>query len=265
MSAVRTLDEVQSQQELRIILDRLVGLQARIERASTPEEAAAAASLLQAQMAKYNLSAMELRSRTDKHGAGSGRAGRKASEGFANAPVDFGSSTGWLTDWKTWILQSVAEANYGTTVLHTRPGQPTQATIIARDTSILYIVSMYEYLMEAVRRMANESFEQYGKAVKATKSEYRLRKWKSSFYLGAANKIRERLMWERTEQEKLAGASAGALVTLEDAQLDKAIDELFPNLRKRQPKTVSVDYAGYEHGQKAGDRVNLDPQIKRGV
>jgi len=249
-------------QELRIILDRLVGLQVQIDRAGTPEEAAAAAAMLQKQMAKYNLSSMELRQVAESHEQGSGRRKRKAADGFVNAPVDFGSSTKWLTEWKQWILQSVCEANYGTSILHRRQGQADQATIIARDDSVMYIVSMYDYLIAAVRRMCNESFAAYAKAVRGTKSEYRTRKWKSSFYLGASNKIRERLMHERAEAEKLQ-ANSYALVTLEDAELDQAVRELFPHLGKPRTRTITVDYEGYDRGQKAGDRINLDPQLRR--
>jgi hypothetical protein len=257
-----TLSDLRGQ-ELRTILDRLVGIQAMIDRASTPGEAAAAAAILQAQMAKYNLTSMELRQAAATHDVGSGRRKRKASDGFASAPLDFGSSTKWLTEWKQWILNAVCEANYARCVIHRRNGMPDQATIIAREDAVMYIVSMYDYLIEAVRRMCNDAFRDYSRVLRGTKSEYRTRKWRSSFYMGASNKIRERLMHERRSQEELQ-TNSSALVTLEDAELDQAIAEMFPKLREGKTRTVTVDFEGYDRGQRAGDKVNLDPQVRAG-
>lgn len=174
---------------------------------------------------------------------------------------------GHIANWKLNLLNSIAPHNFCTVLLRTETkGSNVRYCLIGKTYNIDIVNSMYQYLIDAIERLARTEVskedvrEVYGRFTPRARN---------SFKLGAAKRIGERLL-EIREQEDNNGVDMNgdghctALVvrTLREHELQLNENYLNRLEDRRQKMTHSVynpDF--YDMGYDAGNNISLNKQV----
>ena len=228
--------------EMRTILDKIAKLKTLAERPGTPEEAVAAIAAIQRLMLKHNMSEAQVDGAT-----------RNDERGFVKEEYDIGAAM----IWRRLLLISIARYTF-CEVVFAYSGRG--ANIIGEKHNIAAVKGLYEYLVDAVMRLADESWD---KLDRWDRDNAKVRRWKNAFRIGAGDALRRRLKEQFEAQKKEAGeSSVNALVVVNNAALRTAVKEFFPRIQSSKTQPGMSDGNGYGAGLVAGRSVNLAKQIE---
>lgn len=158
--------------------------------------------------------------------------------------------------WKQHLLNTVAHFNYGELLIYSGGGMYRYA-VIAKEVNFIVIKNMYEYLIEAIDRMAKEY---HGKGIRE----------KNSYRMGLVQGLHERFIDLEFERKKSGmtfedGTQITALMVIDQDKREHQLiknymDEKVKGLRTK--KTTSKISAGsYGAGKKDAGKINLNAQI----
>ena len=158
--------------------------------------------------------------------------------------------------WKSSLLNVIAEFNYGTFLIYSGGGN-FKYSVIAKEVNFIVIKNMYEYLVEAIDRMAKDYS---GKGVRE----------KNSYRIGIVNGLRIRFV-ELQNERKQSGVQfedgtqiTALMVVSQEKQERQAIQTYFNENIKvvKTKKTASKLSAGaYSAGRNDAGKISLNSQI----
>src|SRR5690606_19113532 len=132
-------------------------IKALIERPSTEGEAAAAMAALQKLMLKHNLTQFDIDA-----------AGQEQGNGYLHEEFNLGTTMSW----RKHLINAIARATFCDVVF---PPKGATRFLIGEEHNLIVVREMYEYLVEAVMRLADEEWS----AIPADeRAGYRIRAWK---------------------------------------------------------------------------------------
>ncbi|MQA34283.1 DUF2786 domain-containing protein [Modestobacter roseus] len=150
---------------------------------------------------------------------------------------------------KAAVLQGVAAANGVRVVLMPAFGI---ATLVGFAADLDLVELLVTSLLVQAGRALDHELREGGSRTRATA-------WRRGFWLAYAARVAERLTDARDAARAEARATyGGALVPLladREATVDRAVEELFPHVRRRQGPMV--DPAGWDAGRRAADEADL--------
>lgn len=110
--------------------------------------------------------------------------------------------------------------------------------------------------------MAKYLYSMLAAAIKSTSAKVRGRSEKTSFQVGMAIRLNERLVQMAIDLEPKAKTASGtALVVVKNAVVKEAFDKLGLHFARASSGPRASDSAAYEAGRAAGDRVNLNRPV----
>lgn len=228
--------------DLTAILDKIARLKALEAQPGTPEEAAAATAAIQRLMLRHNLTEAQVST-----------AGRNDQSGYDSTRYDIGAATMW----RKYLMHTVAETTFCTAVFdHAGRG----VNIVGEKHNVAVATGLYEYLSEAIERLADEGWEHDGKYQPGTTA----RRWKHAFRTGATNTVMQRLKDQfayAKRQEDAAGNDTSALVVVKGNELARAVRKLHPRSRSTASRAQTSDAHGAARGREAGRGISLADQI----
>ena len=247
------------------VLDKIRKLLRLAEGAGSEGEAAAAAGAAARLMAEHEVAMADL-------DAGE-VADPEDSELVGEESVD---TTGKIVPWRGSLAHSAARL-FGCRMFygcHLR-GMGVPYRVVGRPRDIGAVRYTYQYLVREVERLATMAWEcqelefklaamrgetVYGRETAAT--------WKTSFRLGAATTIAERVRDTRQDviREATSGARrpAGAIARIE--KNDSAVTEYVARLRLGRARVTSIrSHGGFESGRAAGHEVAMGGGARAGL
>lgn len=224
--------------DIKGILSRLHNMKKLSERPGTPEEAAAAIAKMQSLMDKHNITEAELEA---------------AGEIERGTPVHEEFNLGAALEWRRTILGALAKAN-NCAVLFNASGKGSH--IFGKEANIAVATAMYDYLVMAVNRLADDGWEKSNEVLFYPGSA---RGWKHAFRVGAANTVANRIIenWQKTQ---MGAGRAGEIMVADLSDAEKMMRDLF-NVRSVRKKMPTSSGLGLMAGAEAGRGVNLDAQV----
>ena len=171
------------------------------------------------------------------------------SQGASTIGIDDACVESKLDPWRRQLADSIAKSMGGRVVFTRNCRTPTVMSFFGPAGTAQSIVALYQHL------------EAQLVTISATATANRAETWvhgrtyRTSFLIGAVDRLDWRLARHRTEVE--TEASSRALVIIRSA-LDRAIEERFGRLRfERHANPSSLDWDAYSRGEQAGATVDL--------
>lgn len=227
--------------DLSNVMTKLANLKALASQPGTADEAAAALAAIQRLMMRHDISEVELAS-----------IGEAEREPVAQEDYDLGSSY----TWRKILLVTLAKSGNCQVMFAARGSG---AHIFGRKHNTAVVIGMYEYLIQAINRLADEG---WSRADLYTKRTEHARGWKNAFRVGATKTICERIDAQR--KEVVASEGGSALVVADDAAARSALVKAFPQSRSRTARAAGNSADGVAAGVVAGGGVSLDGQVGGG-
>lgn len=244
-------------EDIQKILNKIALLKNLKERPGTPEEAAVAASKIQELMTKHNLTIFQVDAATRTVGD----AGPQVIESFRH--------TSRTDPWRAALLSQLARVNYVRSVRWT--GE--KFALIGHEHNVALVWNLYDYLEKEIDRLSREGWKNH-----TPQTVYRRGKidsyfgsyvdwgyfpetqaaWRNDFRMGATHTVAKRLRAERDKLVEEAGGSA--LMVIAQEEVDKKVDERYPNLRSGRV-SGGRSASGWSAGREAGRSINLAKQI----
>lgn len=229
-------------EQLKGILDKIARLKNLAEQPGTPEEGVAALHAIGKLMTRYNLSERQVST-----------AGLDDEQGYIKTEYDLGSVAGW----RKTVFFAVAEYMFCSAVVNS---SGRGAYFIGKEANITVAANLYEYLCDAILRIADEGWAGMDPFEKAYEKP---RTWKNAFRVGAAVTMRRRLRDQRREhiaEQQAEAAGTSALVVVQEQELKDAVAKFFPRLGKsRGPSAGSA--SGLNAGRRAAHKISLADQL----
>lgn len=216
------------QTDTKAILDRAQKLQALAERAGSPEEAANAASKLQAMLLRHNLTMAQV--------AGN------VQEEFKKEGFDLSRENRNHKGWKSTLYYGIAKANFCESCWNP---QTSQMSIVGRKQNIDMVNYLYSYLSLEIMRLAQA----------ASRYESNKAVYFRAFCIGAMSSVLKRLQAEKEEVRREATQN-NALMIVEDRAVSTEFRRHFPNTRKGTGPSVG-NRSGLDAGREAGRGIGL--------
>ena len=218
------------------VLHRILSLLAKAESTEFTEEAEALTAKAQSLMARHAIDTAVLAQRA----GGGSPAGVVARRLHLDDPH---------TEAKAAVVQAVGTANGVRVVLLPSYGI---ATLVGfRDDVDLVELLVTSLLLQASRALAD--------AARAGGARARSTPFRRGFLYSFAQRVEERLTAARdavtAEARAAYGAELAPVLAERSAAVDRAVEELFPSLRRRGGRTV--DPAGWQAGRRAADDADL--------
>lgn len=227
-------------QTLQDILEKAAKLKNLADRAGTPEEAAVAATKLQALLLRYNLDMQSVQDTTEK--------GDYITEEFLIHEN---------RNHKTWAcalygniaknLQCAAVQDYYV------KGQTPKMTVVGRKHNVQVVNYLFAYLHGEIKRLADRAVNnQKGQAA-----------FHRAFCVGATTTVCLRLkkMYAEIKLEPSTHTeSSYAVMVVEEQKVCRLIDKLFPHTRKTRSSHSSPD--GFHRGKEAGKSIPLNRGVE---
>lgn len=242
------------------------------DRGATEAEAASAAAAVQRLLTKYNLDLQEI---------GSGENEKKGSPQVVHEEVYMGAGNTGTYFWCLNLANAVAEACYCRYLYyrHTRRvvfvGRLAD-TVVARELYGFLVQQIKQYYYQELWGVPEIKPKEPTKIIKINKDNMVLvpkywsmdqavrrpmgqgHKFRQSFFLGAVQKLSERLKASRQEDTKEYGQGVVALVACRDAENDSYIQKTWGRLRSKTNKSnVRLSPEAYHLGQKAGGKMDI--------
>lgn len=229
------------------VLERVRALLAKAESTPYPEEAETFTAGAQALMARHRIDAAMV-----------------AARGEPGATVPGGVRIGVDAPYesaKVSLLTAVARANRCRTVWTKTLGF---CTVVGFPTEVGIVETLFtSLLVQATHAMTRE-----GPRVDAA-GRSRTRAFRHAFLLAYAHRIGERLAEETAREERQASAAPGGerllpVLAARDAEVERALADLFPRVRHSRATTVS-DAEGWASGRAAADLADVGPHERLGA
>ena len=219
------------------ILERIKKLHALATRNSNTHEAAAAAAKAQELCFQHNL---ELEEVIKTKGV------EKTPYTKADYVMDAGRND---VGWKRTLFGCICETNFCKGVQY--PGT-SRMGVVGQKHNFEVVCYLFEYLTKEIERLALDSSIKEGIFTKRAR-------YIRQFCEGASVSV----YWRLKEQHKAQTVSAEecrALVVVKDKELDAAIKQYWPNLRKGSSRRIHCGN-GYNQGQQAGRSIGINPGV----
>ena len=221
------------------ILERIKKLHALATRNSNTHEAAAAAAKAQELCFQHNLELEEVIKVRGAEKAPYVQADYVMKAGRNDAP------------WKRTLFDGICKANFCKAVQY--PGT-SKMGVVGQRHNFEVVCYLFEYLTKEIERLALDSCIKEGIFTKRAR-------YIKQFCEGASASVYWRLKAQHKEQTASA-EDCRALVVVKDKELDAAVRQIWPNLRKTYR---SVTYGnGYSQGQVAGRSIGINPAVGQG-
>lgn len=288
---MKIVDEI-SAEDFDNISQKIHKLEAlKKDSATTPEQAANYAAIVQKLLFKYNLSLDQL----------APKAGEKRRKNFKKEDVGLGVKATNLKQWKVDLFRSIAETNFCKVLNYSNSEY---IVLIGEPENVSAVKSMYAYLEYEIRALGRNAFKLVNN--RSNYSQMDTLVWKGSFRDGAVATVRQRLVAQQkadveeanTDHKKrialetgvsadaAMGTAGTALVVQSQDDLNEAVYEFFPSLRPAPPMVKEdgtsepVKYkkrrgrprgsgkynsAAYWAGVEAGKSVQLNKAVGKGA
>ncbi|HWS84280.1 MAG TPA: DUF2786 domain-containing protein [Ktedonobacteraceae bacterium] len=219
------------------MLDTITPVLAKIKKllalstSSNPNEAAAAAAKAQELLMQHNLTLSQVETEVQ-------------ASSYKQDFVGTGSRV-----WKRLLLAVIARNNFCEAIYDS---QKSHVIVIGEAHNQEVVTYLYAYLIAQLEPMAVAAYNQSSRTVHA-------KSWLDSFYIGAVESVSDRL--EAHKQEMVAASNeCRSLVVVKDAELQDAVQKLYPHTRKGSAKRIRSS-TGYDEGLEAGKRVPLNKAV----
>ena len=146
-------------------------------------------------------------------------------------------------------LANTVAYGYGSEVIIRASG----LEFIGVDASALISKEMFEYLWQALNRIASD------KARELKKKGGQIKAYKNSFILAASGELFSRFY--RLNQESKTDEAAGSFELVRADVLQEEIGRLYPNLKTYDYNPQSNDIDGHLDGGEAGQNISLNQQV----
>lgn len=226
------------------ILERVRALLAKAESTTFPAEAETFTAGAQSLMARHSIDAALLAA---AHEADAGAGGPEPAgvRIWIDSPYESA---------KVSLLCAVAEANRCRTMWRKAYGV---CTVVGFEADLAAVETLFtSLLVQATHAMTREGprVDQGGRS--------RTRSFRHSFLLAFGGRIGERLAASARQEEQQAVAEAGGerllpVLAARSAEVERAVAELFPTLRRSRARLTAWDAEGWASGRAAADRASL--------
>lgn len=179
--------------------------------------------------------------------------------------------------WKLVLVGGIAKSMGGSAYYSTFGRLMAEATyrVVAPSGAMPTIRYLYQYLVTEVNRLAEARWEEHRRVVVedyglSRGSLQSARAWKSSFRVGCARAIRDRLQEQREKSlgkaRKAQQSAALAVIDRERALVDAYLEANVGPLGAGRPSSAgSSAPSGYSAGVQAGKEVSLSTERSRGL
>lgn len=211
--------------------DRLVKLQALLERPGTMGEAAAATAAFQRLMLRYNLKLEDLPK------------GQRSPYGIENLAL-FPEGTQDQHFWRIHLLHALAHFNFCRVLIY-QEGSTGVVSLVGEAHNRALVKRWYLQLGSVYERLAREGYLEYRGWLTAPSPEV----WERQFLDGCPIGLWDRLRAERDVD--LDVEQSMALVVSKSADLDQAVSELLggdPEIVEHVPESSHASIVGYHTG-----------------
>ncbi|KKM99531.1 hypothetical protein LCGC14_1146950 [marine sediment metagenome] len=205
---------------------------------SNENEAAVALEKAQELLLKHNLTRLDIANATGQAPPGIGK-------------LDYTETAGYT--WKRQLVSVLANANLCKVI-----GTPSEKTwhIFGAHDNVSSVLEMYTWITAQLTEMAAREFRTY----KNDEGTERGQTWKSGYYQGATDAIRDRL---KKPLDTFTYGTGKDLVVQNTTALNTAVRKVYPHLR-RAGVSRSRGYDGSIAGKQAGRGMSLVPQRRIG-
>lgn len=240
------------------ILQQIAALQnMTVERGATEAEATTALTKLQALLFKYNLDLASIDvgkaqkpGFKEEYADSMTRKNRTPGSGFKQRSSNLQP---YEREWRVELAVSIAKYNFCRVLTDQ---QFYHVLFIGSQVNVETVRSMWEYACEQVDALSYAALKERRKnhIQRAMEGRQAGKTWRRDWMFGCVHRLTDRLYEQWAELRKQSEAST-ALVLVNDKALAEYVAE------RASGSTVSWSKrqvgAGYEHGYKAGDKVNL--------
>lgn len=230
----------------------------KLSTSNNPNESATAAAMAQQIMDKYNISQLAINEanpsievKTDI-----------VDTGANGEPVDSG---GRLTQWRIFLITSLATANGCVSYINRRYRDKTSIFLIGERNSVQTINYLYKYFSSEIDRLANQNCSGTGRI------------YSNNYRIGAVTAINDRLKEQRFETikqlkgEQNNNQTALAVIDKAVVRFENKINEAreFMNKNKNMGKNYQYsktvgNYQARQHGYSDGRKINMSGKYALG-
>lgn len=232
---MNTEETVRTDAQWNDVLKKLESIRALRDRASTPEEAEAAAAALTRMLTKYSLTMVEFESRASR---ADGRAGGsiKTTITIENTAI-----------WRQHLLTGIARAN-GCRAIFVK--QSSHVFMVGPERNIQIVTDLYEELVALAETMARRASREPANAYSVLDAG--MRSWKRSYLIGWGSGLYDAMRAARAQAaDEVDGGSA--LVVVQERNLNEDVRRLIGATQQASGSRVNraAHSAGYSDGEKS--------------
>lgn len=226
------------EQANRQVIERIQKLLA-LSQSSNEHEAALALAKAQALLAEHNLSMAEVQMRT----------------GVKSAYLQRHFMLAGQDQWRRDLMTTLARFNFCDVVYWCGT---VKVAVVGESENIEAVGLMYRFVEGQLEQLASSGFARYIRHG----GQAHARSWKTSFYQGALQTIRQRLQAERTALEASSN-NCRALLVVKETDLKEAMERFHPKVRRRAVPRRITALDGLSAGCEAGHQVRFRGEVER--